>query len=196
MYLRYIDDIFCIFDQGEDKVLDFLDYINEQHPTIKFTMEYSKEQVNLLDTIVRVDKTAGKLCTEMYTKETHTHNYRHYNSANPEHCKRGGPFGEFLKIRRNWNMIADYVKHSEDRVSDYRRRGYPMNIIRKAQRKARNLNRESLLKPRNKSIENNETTPLVVTFNPANPNFHKILEKHWHILQLSKTRTPFQKDLM
>ncbi len=68
-----------------------------------------------------------------------------------------------------------------------------MNIIRKAQRKARNLNRESLLKPRNKSIEINKTTPLVVTFNPANPSFHKILEKHWHILQLSKNKDAFPK---
>ncbi len=30
LYLRYINDIFCIFDQGEDKVLDFLDYMAQQ----------------------------------------------------------------------------------------------------------------------------------------------------------------------
>ncbi len=72
LYLCYIDDIFFIFDQGEDRVLGFLDYMNEQHPTIKFTMEYSKEQVNFLDTIFRVDKTAGTLYTELYTNETDT----------------------------------------------------------------------------------------------------------------------------
>ncbi len=126
LYLRYIDDIFCIFDQREDKVLYFLDYMNEQHPTIKCTMEYSKEKVNFLDTIVRVDDASGKLYTELYTKKTYTHNYLHYTSAHAKHCKSGGPFGKFLRIRRNCNRIADYEKHSENRVLDYRRRGYPI----------------------------------------------------------------------
>ncbi len=101
----------------------------------------------------------------------------------PTHFKTGGPFGEFLRIRRNCNRIADYEKHSKDRMIDYRRRGYPMKMIKKAQRQVQILNRDSLLTPRN--------NPLVVTFNPANPNFHKILEQHWHILQLSINKDAF-----
>ncbi len=38
LYLVHIDDIFCIFDQREDKVLELTDYMNAQHCTIKFTI--------------------------------------------------------------------------------------------------------------------------------------------------------------
>ncbi len=40
LYLHYIDDLFCIFDQGEEKVKEFKKYMNELHLTIKFTIEY------------------------------------------------------------------------------------------------------------------------------------------------------------
>jgi hypothetical protein len=50
LYLRYIDDIFMIWDQGEEKLNEFIKYMNESHNTIKFTCEYSREKVNYLDT--------------------------------------------------------------------------------------------------------------------------------------------------
>ena len=38
IYRRYVDDIFCLFDNEHDAML-FFDYINAQHPNIKFTHE-------------------------------------------------------------------------------------------------------------------------------------------------------------
>ena len=38
IYRRYVDDIFCLFDNKHDAML-FFDYINSQHPNIKFTHE-------------------------------------------------------------------------------------------------------------------------------------------------------------
>ena len=37
-YRRYVDDIFCVFDNENDAKL-FFDIINSQHPNIKFTIE-------------------------------------------------------------------------------------------------------------------------------------------------------------
>ena len=37
-YRRYVDDIFCIFQNQNDAEM-FLNYINMMHPNIKFTME-------------------------------------------------------------------------------------------------------------------------------------------------------------
>jgi len=37
-YRRYVDDIFCVFDNENDAKL-FFDFINSQHPNIKFTIE-------------------------------------------------------------------------------------------------------------------------------------------------------------
>ena len=37
-YRRYVDDIFCLFE-NEHQALTFLDFLNSQHPNLKFTIE-------------------------------------------------------------------------------------------------------------------------------------------------------------
>ena len=46
--LRCIDDIFCIWTHGEDKLKVFLENLNQFHPNIKFTHESSTESVPFL----------------------------------------------------------------------------------------------------------------------------------------------------
>ena len=42
LWWRYIDDIFFIWEHGEEKLKEFIDVLNKKHPTIKFTAEWSK----------------------------------------------------------------------------------------------------------------------------------------------------------
>ena len=37
IWWRYIDDVFLLWTHGEDKLNDFITYLNNLHPTIKFT---------------------------------------------------------------------------------------------------------------------------------------------------------------
>ena len=194
LYLRFIDDIFVIWDQGEENLKRFINFLNESHDSIKFTAEYSKNSVTFLDTKIHVEN--NDIYTELYTKETDTHNYLHYTSAHPKHCKKGGPYGEFLRIRRNCQKIEDYDRHSELRVSDYRRRGYPIEDLIKAQKRAREMDRQSLLRKTNKKEKKtrmSNSIPLIVTYNPANPNLHKIIEKYWPLIQRSKYKDAFKE---
>jgi hypothetical protein len=39
VWLRYIDDIFFVWLEGEDKLLQFMKRLNEFHPSLKFTYE-------------------------------------------------------------------------------------------------------------------------------------------------------------
>ena len=41
---QFIDDIFLIWEHGEEKPNGFIDVLNKKHPAIKFTAEYSKTQ--------------------------------------------------------------------------------------------------------------------------------------------------------
>ena len=54
IWWRYIDDIFFIWEHGEESLRDFIDRVNLFHPTIKFTAEYSKEEVNFLDLNIKL----------------------------------------------------------------------------------------------------------------------------------------------
>ena len=49
LWLRYIDDIFFIWTEGEDKLEGFLNRLNNFHPNLKFTLEKSKSSVNFLE---------------------------------------------------------------------------------------------------------------------------------------------------
>ena len=46
LWWRYIDDIFMIWQHGEDGLKIFKKKLNNFHPSIKFTCEYSREKVN------------------------------------------------------------------------------------------------------------------------------------------------------
>ena len=46
VWWRCIDDIFLLWQHGENKLLDIL---NRYHPSIKFTSKYSREWIDFLD---------------------------------------------------------------------------------------------------------------------------------------------------
>ena len=48
IWWRYIDNIFFIWEHGEESLRFFIGQVNLFHPTIKFTAQYSKEEVNFL----------------------------------------------------------------------------------------------------------------------------------------------------
>ena len=51
LWLRYLDDIFCIWTEGLENLKEFFGFLNNIHPSIKFTMEYSQKQINFLDVL-------------------------------------------------------------------------------------------------------------------------------------------------
>ena len=49
LWWRYTDYIFFLWEHGENKLKSFLDKIKKVYPTIKFTTEWSRTSINLLD---------------------------------------------------------------------------------------------------------------------------------------------------
>ena len=52
LWWRYRDDIFFIWEHGEEKLRNFVETLNEIHPTIKFNTEWSQKSNNFLDVTV------------------------------------------------------------------------------------------------------------------------------------------------
>ena len=72
LYLRFLDDIFLVWQYDIEELDKFLTHMNTQLPSIKFTMEYSKEKVNFLDTTVSINHASHCLETDLYSKPTDT----------------------------------------------------------------------------------------------------------------------------
>ena len=47
---------FFIWEHGEDSLKQFIEIFNAYHPIIKFTPEWSKEEINFLDVNVMTKK--------------------------------------------------------------------------------------------------------------------------------------------
>ena len=54
VWMRYIDDKYCIWRHGEDCLHEFSSYLNSSHGTINFTSGYSKIALNFLDVSIKV----------------------------------------------------------------------------------------------------------------------------------------------
>ena len=78
---RYIDDIFFIWEHGEEKLRNFVETLNEIHSTVKFTAEWSQKLMKFLD--VTGSLIDGQIETDLYVKPTDGHQYPHSSSCHP-----------------------------------------------------------------------------------------------------------------
>ena len=119
------DGIFFVWLEGEDKLLQFMKKLNEFHPSLKFTDEYSRTIVKFLDVIVEID--AG----QPISSPTDCHQYLHYETSHPAHVKRSIVYTQGLRIKRICSRKEDFEKHLQDLSSWLRNRAYPTWLIEK-----------------------------------------------------------------
>ena len=175
VWLRYTDDIFFVWTFGEEKLHDFLSCLNEFHPNLKFTYEYSTEQINFLDVIVKKGK--DKFVTDPYCKATDCQQYLHYDSCHPDHMKKSSIYSQRLRIKRLCSDDHKLQKHLENLKNWFCERGYPGGLIDEQLQRVKRKSREQLLRPKgmdNKSVG----VPFVVTYHPHLKNMSKIIKKH------------------
>ena len=80
LWWRYIDDIFFLWEHGEEKLKSFIDNIN------KMPADWSKTSINFLDVTVSIAE--GVIETDLYVKPTDSHQYRLLSSCHPFYCKK------------------------------------------------------------------------------------------------------------
>ena len=103
VYKRYVDDIFCLFD-NKTQAMVFYHYINNQHLNIKFTFE--EEDNNRLPFLdVLIDNNGQKITTSVFHKSTYTGLLTSYNSFVPLQYKIGlirTLLDRTFRINNNW----------------------------------------------------------------------------------------------
>ena len=81
IWKRYVDDTFTILDR--ENVDDFLQHLNNQQPSIRFTMETEKDnKLAFLDS-ADLREPDGRLAIIVYRKPTHTDQYLAFDSHHP-----------------------------------------------------------------------------------------------------------------
>ena len=174
IWWRYIDDIFFLWEHGEDSSKQFIETLNACHPTIKFTVEWSKEEINFLDVNVRLRN--RQLETDLHIKPTDTHQFLDSTSCHPYHCKKSIPYSQALR----YNRICSDNKKFDQRCNNLEKwlmeRGYSERMVRTQILKARGESRDSLLERGNTKTSDSKLT-FNITYYPAFQNVRSILEE-------------------
>ena len=144
LWLRYLDDIFCLCTEGVDKSKEFFNYLNEFHPSIKFTMEYSEEQINFLDVLLTKSDSGEKLCSSLYTKPTDTHQYLHSTSCHRAVCKNSIAYGQAIRLKIICSDENDLQRKLVSLESWLVNRGYSAEKVRPEIQKINSIDRANL----------------------------------------------------
>jgi hypothetical protein len=177
IWLRYIDDVFFVW-LGEDKLLQFMSRLNEFHPNLKFTYEYSHNRVNFLDVVV--ENAGGKFITSLFCKATDCQQYLHYDSSHPAHVKRSIVYSQGPRIKKICSREEDADKNLQELSGWLQNRAYPMWLIRKEFERLQSCDKAS---NKNRKIG----VPLTITFHPLLKDFGLIIRKYIHLLYLERS---------
>lgn len=180
VWWRYIDDIFFIWSRTRKELSSFQRFLNEFHPTIKFTFETSETSIDFLDTTI-VKNEDSTLYSKIYNKPTNAFLYLHCQSCHPKHQKENIPFAQALRIRKICTKDLDFENEAIRLISRFLLRGYPEALLIKAINRARDTNREELLK-KSATPKNHDLISFVIPNNPHNPPIGQIINKYSHIL--------------
>ena len=172
LWWRYIDDIFFIWEHGEEKLRNFVNNLN------KFTAEWSQKSINFLD--VTVSLIDGQIETDLYIKPTDSHQYLHTYSYHPCHCKKSIPYSQALRLHRISSKNNFFDIHCNNLEKWLSERGYSKKLVRKEILKARSQSRETLL-DKEKRSRNDDRVTFNITYYPVFKNIRIVLEE-LHIL--------------
>ena len=131
---------------------------NNNKTNLKFTYEYSKNEINFLDLKVKFEK--GSLVRSVYIKPTDRHQYLHYRSSHPDHIKRSKIYSQVLRINRLCSREIDFLDHIHKVKSWFEKQGYPQNMIN------REIGRVKFGENKQNWNKSAKSVPFVATYHP------------------------------
>ena len=129
LWSRFVDDTFVILKS--DIVKRFFAHINSIEASIKFTIEYEKEdKLPFLDILV-MKKKSGTLATKIYRKETHTNRYLNYESYHSQQQKQGIIISLLNRLAKLITDSKDFNEEKEMLRRTLEDNNYPHWLIKK-----------------------------------------------------------------
>ena len=193
LWLQYIDDILMVWTHGEEKLDNFITYLNNIHPTIKFTSERSTTSIPFLDVNIQLEN--GKIETDLYCKPTDKHQYLLHSSSHRYHTKKAIPYSLALRLRRICSKGEFFEHRSAELLSYLTKRGYKDRFVKEKILRAKQIPRSETLQEHNHDKDKSNTpVPFTITYNPALPNIQEIIHRKQPILNSTDRLQKIFKD--
>lgn len=164
---RYIDDVVGCAQRTRYDLEKYIDYVSNFHLALQFTSTISELELPFLD--IKLSLNGDKLQTSVHNKEADTHNYLHYSSLHPDHCKGTIPYSQFLRLRRICSDNADFTNRATEMKEYFPTCGYPDELVNNDLRKVPTARSSFLTStPTSHDESTNTKVPLVLTYNSFN----------------------------
>ena len=167
LWWRYIDDIFFLWENGEEKLKEFIEHLDEKHPTIKFTTEWYQTSINFLHVTVPYRY-------NVWVKPTDSHHYLLSFSCPQYHCKKGILYSQTLLLNRICSDPNSFDRKCNDLEKWLIEIGYSEREVRKQILRVRGISRDSLL-DREKTREEQNKITFNLTYYPVFQNVGNVL---------------------
>lgn len=177
-YLRYLDDIWGVWDGSQEEFQAFLVILNSHDPSISLKSETDQTQINFLDTTVYKGATfsvTGQLDIKVFFKKTDTHALLFKSSFHPTHTFRGIVKSQLLRFWRICTQKQDFNVAVGILFKALRERGYTRPFLRSCL-KTFLLHRED---------KRGAIIPLICTYNSGNRLLNKRLKNNFEFFQSS-----------
>ena len=115
VWWRYPDDVFVIWEHGEDELKKFYDFCNSNEFRIQFEQNVDDSHISMPFLDVKVSIVNNKLSTDLYTIPTDKHQYL---SCHPFHTIKNLPYSLALRLRRICMVESDFEKRCNS-ISSY-----------------------------------------------------------------------------
>ena len=166
----------------------FLQHLNSQQPTIRFTMEIEKDNtIPFLDITVTRDSD-GLVTTTVYRKSTHTNQYLAYDSHHPQSIKRATVkclYDRAKHLTTKASVISEKKRHLSSVIVS---NGYPSSFVRKLVKTAR-------VTASKEPAQEFESIAVLPNINGVSEVFRRCLQ-HQGIWTVFKSDTTLRSDLV
>ena len=120
-----------IWTHTEDELRTFITFLNNIHPTIKFTSSHSATSISFLDVKVSLSEFEFVVETDLYTKPTDKNQDLLQSSCHPLHTKRAIPFSLALRLQRICSSDESFTLRANKLIQYLNNRGYNLSFLRK-----------------------------------------------------------------
>lgn len=187
---RFLDDGQIMWKKSFGPVEEFVEILNSLDRNIIFTHESSDKSLSFLNVLLYIEN--NKLLTDVYYKNTDSHDYLPFSSCHPRHIKANIP----KTLARIICTIVQDPDRKLQRLSELKtwllKAGYPCGLINKGFSQILQIDQLSL---RTKTVKDQEKIlPFVQTHNPKNPQVYKYLLSAFNFLTSSEKYSNLFKD--
>lgn len=133
IYLRYLDDIFMIWEHPKETFDPFFNTLNTAHPNIKLKSNIQEHELEFLDVLIYKGQhfaKSGTFDTKVYFKPTDSHALLHKQSYHPQHTFAGIVKSQLVRFGRICRSEKDFDEATHILFSALYRRGYSRRFLR------------------------------------------------------------------